>query len=372
MKITDELRQVVALNLVAELGPVKLKNLLTVFGNVAAIFGASVRELAQVKGVSNARAEAIKDLDLFGRAEKEIKNASDHGAEIISLFDKRYPKALKEIYDPPILLYVKGMLPVEETPAVAVVGTRMCSPYGQRIATGISRELAQAGVVIVSGLALGIDTAAHEGALEGGGVTVAVLGGGLNSLYPSENRKLAEEIVKKGAVITEYPMDMAPQPGYFPVRNRIISGLSRAVLVVEARAKSGALITADAALEQGRDVFAVPGNADSARSQGTNALLKQGAKFVTSAEDILEELGIKGGCHPRVSGDQSEQGFDSRFRGNDAEAKILALLDGEPLHADALIEESGLPAKSALSALSMMEIKGWVKQLPGKNFIKAI
>ncbi len=360
MKITTELRQIVALSLVKNMGPVAFKKLIEVFGDVSGIFKASAGEFRKIRECSKVSHAQLTDSSLLKRADEEIEKARAGKADIVTFYDKNYPQELREIYDPPILLYVKGKLPVDGQPKVAVVGSRLSSFYGQRMTKLISKGLAEAGVAVVSGLALGIDTAAHEGALEGNGVTVAVLGGGLNRLYPSENERLADEIVKRGAVISEYPMDMAPQPGYFPVRNRIISGLSRAVLVVEARAKSGALITADAALEQGRDVFAVPGNADSARSQGTNTLLKQGAKFVTSAEDILEELKIetapsKKQAPAATSGDEN---------------RLLSLLDGEPLHVDTLIEASGIPAKGAISTLSMMEIKGWVKQLPGKNFSK--
>ncbi len=362
MKVTDELRQIVALTLVKNVGPVTFKKLIEIFGTVPAIFKARSKELAMVKGISRVNVPELMDKRLMTRADLEIKKALEAKADIITYFDARYPEVLKEIFDPPILLYVKGRLPEKGYLGIAVVGSRVASLYGQKMAVTISRELAQAGIVVVSGLATGIDGAAHEGCLEGGGVTVAVLGGGISKLYPPENKKLAERIVEKGAVISEYPMDMFPMPEHFPVRNRIISGLSRGVVVVEAKKKSGALITVDAALEQGREVFAVPGPADSLRSQGTNHLLRQGAKLATGVEDILEELKIK-------PAKKHEAQTRAKSLGED-ETTLLSLLDGQSLHVDTLIEKSGIPTSRAIAALSLLEIKKWVKQLPGKNFIK--
>jgi DNA processing protein len=362
MKVKSELREAVALSLADGIGDIKLKNLIQAFGNLANIFEASERELVKVEFISPARAIAIKDATLLERADAEIKKAAEGGAEIVTLFDERYPLFLKEIYDPPIVLYVKGTIPKQDRPAIAVVGSRMASAYGIRMAKGISRDLAAASAVVVSGMALGIDAAAHQGALEGGGVTLAVLGSGLGKIYPPENRGLAEEIAKNGAVLSELPMDEDPHPGHFPRRNRIISGLSRGVLVVEAREKSGALITADAALAEGRDVYAVPGNADAPKSAGTNRLLKQGAKVVTSAEDILEDLGMRKDARPAPA--------EKNVELTEEESRLLSFFDGEPLHVDELIEQTGFSAREAVSALSLMELKGVVKQLPGKHFIR--
>ena len=307
---------------------------------------------------------------LFEKAEQEIHKALKQKVEIISFLDKRYPPELQEIYDAPILLYVKGELPQSRIPKVAIVGSRKASLYGLRMAKTIAADLARSGVVVVSGLALGIDSAAHEGALTGSGITLAVLGGGLSKLYPPQNKRMAQEIVKKGALISEYPMEMEPKPQYFPMRNRIISGLSQAVLIVEAGQKSGALITADTALEQGRDVLAIPGNADSERSRGTNSLLKQGAKLVTSAQDILEELQTAKGKENAAS----SNGLSERKPLNLApdEEKLFSLLQNEPIHMDTLIEESGLAVNVTISQLSRLQIKGYVKELPGKNFVRNI
>lgn len=358
----EEIKQILGLSLVSNMGPVVFKNLITVFGDVAGVFKAPVAALQKIKGTSKIDFSELKDAALWEKAETEMKSAAECGVAIVTLFDSNYPAELKEIFDPPIVLYVKGRLPSAENPKIAVVGSRMASAYGMRMAKSISKDLAAAGVVVVSGMALGIDAAAHQGALEGGGVTLAVLGSGIGKLYPPENRKLADEIAKNGAIISEHPMDEDPFPGHFPRRNRIISGLSRGVLVVEAREKSGALITADAALAEGRDVYAVPGNVDSAKSAGTNKLLKQGAKLVTCADDILEELGIHKTSAPSP--------VSSDVQLTEGESQLLSFLDGEPLHVDELIEQSGFSAQAAVSTLSLMELKGVVKQLPGKHFIR--
>ena len=287
-------------------------------------------------------------------------------ARLISAKDKEYPELLKEIYDPPKELHVLGALPIG-APMVAVIGSRITSDYGMRTAKAMAADLASAGVVVVSGMATGIDTAAHEGALSVGGKTIAVLGSGFSYLYPPENRKLAEKISQNGALVTEYPAATKPHPAFFPRRNRIISGISSAALVVEARLKSGALITADLALEQGRDVFAVPGNVDSLKSGGTNWLLKEGAHVARCAEDILETLGIQ----PAKKISKETKEMDEK--GLSVEEKdLLSLFDSEPVHVDALLESSRLPASKTISVLSLLEIKGRLKQLPGKNFVRIL
>ena len=357
MNPSEDTKGILALSLVKGMGPVAFKRLLETLGSVSNILSASHGEFSKA-GRIGVRYLDLKDASIFEKADREIERARKAGVRIMSCRDEDYPSALREIYDPPVVLYVWGHLPSDEQVKVAVVGSRMASFYGQKMARMIARDLAAAGAAVVSGLALGIDTAAHEGALSAGGVTLAVLGGGINKLYPSENRKMADTIVRKGAILSEYPLEMDPRPGYFPVRNRIISGLSCAVCVVEARQKSGALITADAALEQGKDVFAVPGNADSSRSGGTNGLLRQGAKWATCAGDILEELGIK---KPVSTPDHSLSG---------EEKTIFSLLEGEPLHVDQLVESSGIHTRNVISALSVMEIKGLVRQLPGNWYIR--
>ena len=300
------------------------------------------------------------DADLLKKADQEIEKAMKKKVEIVTFFDERYPKALKMIYDPPVLLYVKGELPDDALLHIGVVGSRLTSLYGQKIAKKISGDLAERGAVIVSGMAVGIDAAAHRGALLVGGLTVAVLGSGLSRIYPPENEKLFHEIAEKGVVISEYPMEMKPLKQNFPIRNRIISGLSRALLVVEAKRNSGALITADLALEQGREVYAMPGQADAPTAGGSNGLLKEGAKLVTSAEDILEDLGVqslKPAEVPVVDLSEDERG-------------IFSLLGRKPLHVDELIDQAASEPKRVISILSRLEMKGLIRQLPGKNFIK--
>ncbi len=370
MKNTEELREFVALSLVKNMGPVTFKKLWERFGKVSLIFKARQKDLQGLEHVSKSIYTDLKEPDLLKKADLEISKAVKEKADIISFTDSRYPESLKEIYDPPILLYVKGVLPPPSTPKVAIVGSRKASLYGLRMARSIGADLSRAGVVIVSGLALGIDSAAHEGALSAEGATLAVLGSGLSKLYPSQNKKMAQEIVKKGALISEYPMDMSPLPQYFPVRNRIISGLSQAVLVVEAGEKSGALITADTALEQGRDVLAIPGNADSEKSNGTNSLLKQGAKLVTSAADVLEELQVVKKKQSAAPGNGLSKKEPLHL--NREEEKLFSLLQNEPLPIDTLIEESGISANLVIAHISRLQIKGYVKELPGKNFVRNI
>lgn len=279
----------ILLNMVQDIGYIRLKGLLDEFKSPENILRAPVEGLRSVKGIGPSIAKAVKNAGSDYDVEKEIALAEKSGVVILTVFDEDYPERLKNIYDPPVILYVKGSIKKEDSLAVSIVGSRKCTYYGMNMADNIAEKLAFSGVTVVSGLARGIDTAAHKGALKSGR-TIAVLGSGLGNIYPAENKPLSEKIAQNGAVVSEFPMHMPPNKNNFPQRNRIISGLSAAVLVVEAANKSGALITADFALEQGRDVFAVPGAAGRLSSAGTNSLIKQGAKLIDSAEDILEEL----------------------------------------------------------------------------------
>lgn len=351
-----ELRKLVALTLIPHFGGVTFRRCLETYGSAEAIF--SGKKLRPLEGAPRVNAALREKNTLLKRADEEIKLAKKHDCGIVSYFDDGYPAELREIYDPPVVLYVQGKLPAASKPRIAVVGSRDASLYGLRMARSMSRDLSAAGVSVVSGLARGIDTAAHEGALLGGTETIAVLGGGILHLYPEENKKVAKKIAEKGAVISEYPLGMHPQPQYFPHRNRIISGLSRAVVVVEAREKSGALITADAALEQGRDVFAVPGNADSAKSGGTNRLLKQGARLATSADDILEELNLERTALAAPALSEEENSFLSLWS------------DGEAHPLDEAIAERNFPARRAASLATLLTLKGALKELPGKYFTR--
>ncbi len=339
-KITETLRQMVALSLVPRMGAVTFKNGLMEHGSLERFFQAKARDLKA--------------------ADEEIEMTYARGVHIIHFFDKAYPAALKNIFDPPILLYVKGELPSDNDLAVGVVGSRDASLHGLKTAEAFGCDLAGAGVVVVSGMARGIDTAAHNGALKADGVTVAVLGGGIGNVYDHGGKKMIDAIARKGAVVSEYPIRMTPMPAYFPMRNRIISGLSRGLVVVEAREKSGALITSGLALEQGRDVFAVPAN-ESSKSKGSNWLLKQGARFVTCAEDILNEYGV---LFKEANLKQAKKSASSP-----EEKGILDLFDdAEPLHVDEIVEKTRLAPSQVLMSLTMLQIKGALKELPGKYY----
>lgn len=357
------LAETVALSLVPGLGPVTYKNLLKRFGSAVGVLKAKPAEFRSVKGVSDLMIQALLDPSLAEKVTEEIEFARRKQTTILTSAD--FPDELKQIYAPPVVLYVKGDASALDTIKIAIVGSRDASFYGRQTASLIAKELTEAGVTVVSGMAMGIDSAAHEGALAAGGPTLAVLGCGLARISSGAPQDMADRIVRSGgAVVSEYPMRMPTEAGHFPVRNRIISGLSMGVLVVEAKIHSGALITTDAALEEGREVYAIPGNVDSVRSQGTLALLKQGAKLVTSAEDILQDLLILN-SKPRI-----ERGLgESRARLSEEENSILSLLDSQPKHVDDLIDHAAMPVKNAISALSFLEIKGFVKQLPGKNYV---
>lgn len=289
---------------------------------------------------------------------------SKNNIEYVCYDDANFPEILRTIFDPPPGLFVRGCLNLT-SPAVALVGSRKATIYGKKIAEQLGRDLARAGVTVVSGMARGIDTASHIGAMKSAGYTIAVLGCGVNVVYPPENDKVMRDIISTGAVISEFPPGSAPEPWHFPVRNRIISGLSRCVVVVEAAERSGALITADVALEQGREVAAVPGNISSKLSKGTNKLIKQGARLVEDAADILDEIGLTT-LFPR--GD--EVSSTKMVNLSPGENKIFDLLGSEPVHLDEIIVQSGFSAGEVLSLLMYLELKGVVRQLPGKMFVQ--
>lgn len=290
-----------------------------------------------------------------------LEKLRDRGINIITFENDNYSKMLTSIHDPPYILYYMGRIEVLNNLGIAVIGSRTATSYGKIQARRFSQELAKMKITVVSGMARGIDTEAHKGALEAGGVTVAVLGSGLNVIYPAENSKVFYDIVQGGVVISEYPPDTAPEAGNFPVRNRIISGLSRGVLIVEARIKSGALITADFALEQGRDVFAVPGPVSSKNSEGTNGLIKQGAKLVSVVEDITEEYGI---IKERLVIQ------DQLFELDGEESKVIEYISSEPLHIDELIHITGMNLGLLSAVLIKLEMKGIITVLAGNYYVK--
>ncbi|MQY69816.1 MAG: DNA-protecting protein DprA [Firmicutes bacterium] len=336
------------------LGPRTCRQLVEHLGSPEKVLSASPQVLSRIPGLKGKAVSSITHQIDRIEIDRDLKRIEELGIEVINFKDPRYPVNLKTIFDPPFLLYVSGRLEKQDLDALAIVGTRR-----------LARDLAREGVTVVSGMARGIDTEAHRGALEAGGRTMAVLGCGVDIVYPPENRGLMEEIIKKGAVISEFSLGEEPEAPHFPQRNRIISGLSKGVLVVEAPLKSGALITANFALDQGRDVFAVPGNINSPNSHGTNGLIKEGAKLVESMEDVLEELNFS-----ELAQLKKEKIKDKNLSLFPEEKEIFNRLKDEPSHIDLLVELSRFPASKVGELLMRLQIKSLVRELPGKLFCK--
>jgi DNA processing protein len=358
----DDLRYWVGFNRVTGIGPAKLRALLDHFGDLETAWHAESSELRQA-GLDRRALEYLLAARAAMDLDAEVARVARLGARAVTWDDTDYPPLLKSIAAPPPLLYVKGAFAPNDQWALAVVGTRRATAYGREVTQSLVRDLAHSGVTIVSGLARGIDAVAHQAALEVGGRTIAVLGHGIDHIYPPEHRKLTERIVQHGALVTDYPVGTPPEGGNFPPRNRIISGLSLGVLVVEGDVSSGAHITADFSADQGRDVFAVPGNILQRGSRLPNTLIQQGATPVLSAEDILEQLNLT------MVAQQAEA---REIIPQDAtEAKLLELLSAEPIHVDEIRRMTGLPIAQVSSALAMMELKGMVRQVGGMNYVVA-
>jgi DNA processing protein len=364
------------------IGPRAAAKLLERFGSAEAVFNATRGELENLRLRPEA-IESIRARDLFEKAAAEIERVRNLGADILLLDDGVYPALLREIFDPPITLYVKGdWAECFGKPCVAIVGSRRCSTYGQNTATMLARDLARHDVTIVSGLARGIDAAAHRGALEAGGRTVAVVGTGLDQVYPRDHRKLAEEILANGgALVSEFPLETPPAPQNFPYRNRVISGLSLGVVIVEAAENSGSLITARMAMEQNREVWAVPGNITSRNSFGTNYLIKgAGAKLVQQWQDVASELPpeIAAQMLPPAIKQNKEEDVVKQLSLvpvdlTASEHAILKLLSpDEPVHIDQLAEDSQLSIPELTSALLGLEMRELIRQLPGKCFVRKL
>lgn len=377
----DDLKYWLALRQIEGVGNVNFQALLDALGSPQDVFRCPAPLLRAIPGVGPKTAARIKAFTGWGNVEKEIERAGKLGISLITCRDPLYPQDLLNIYDFPPLLYVQGRLEGDDI-NIAVVGSRLASSYGKFVTEKLCRELALKGITTVSGLARGIDAAAHRGALAGHGRTIAVLGCGADIVYPPENEKLFAEIAAHGAVITEFPLGTPPHGPNFPARNRIISGLSLGVVVVEAGFKSGSLITAKIALEQGREVFAVPGGIDAAGSKGTNKLLKEGAKLVENTDDILEEVipriksrrQIKTAPAAAASPQKDQAAKTSpppagQELHGDREHALLQLISAKPVGVDALITGTGLPAAETLSLLLNMELRGLIRQLPGKMYI---
>jgi DNA processing protein len=354
----------VALNLVLAEQPSRIKKVFERFTNLPDAFRSPQEELLSI-GLDEDEAGELSSPEIFDRAQKEIDRARKKGYSLLTLEDVEYPAYLKEIFDPPGVLYCAGCPEALQSPAVAIVGTRKPSPYGRAVAEKLAEDLASRGVVIMSGLALGIDSIAHWGALKRGR-TVAVLGSGLDNIYPRQNRKLFQKIAENGAVVSEFPLDAPPLAAHFPRRNRIISGLARAVIVVEAAAKSGSLITARMALEQNREVMAVPGNVTSDMSKGTNGLIKTGAKLVEGWEDVAEEMPSP--LREKLLGQRPGE-TQSLPLMTEQEAEIYRLLKADELtHIDELLDTIPCSVSELLALLLNLEIKGLILQGPGKCF----
>ena len=370
----------IALNMIRGIGPRTANLLIDRFGSPAQVFAASRLSLEK-EGIKPETIQELHDSEILEKATAEIERLEQLGASVVTLEDDEYPPLLREIYDPPIALYVRGDLKRAcARPCLAVVGSRRCSTYGINAAQSLSRDLAENSLTIVSGMARGIDAAAHRGALEAGGLTISVVGTGLETTYPKEHKKLEEEIAASGAVISEFPLGTPPLPQNFPYRNRILSGLGFGVLIVEAAEHSGSLITARLAYEQGREVFAVPGNITSQTSFGPNFLIKDGAKLVQHWRDVVEELprdmreSILGVNRPtRDDGQSNVQPMFETVALSDDERKLLDLLTADaPSHVDQLLISSGMNSSDLMTALLGLEMKDRIKQLPGKSFIKRI
>jgi len=361
----SDLQYLLALNSLSEVGPVTARRLLAAFGTPENIFRMSADEIARVDKVNAKKAREIADFNNWDAVEKQIEKAEKHNIRLVTFEDDLYPEGLRHINAAPLVLYIKGDITEVDKYSVAIVGSRKATEYGMQAADRLSQELASSGLTIVSGMAMGVDTISHKGALKAKGRTLAVLGSGLDVPYPASNRALIEQIAASGAVMSEFPLGTPPLRENFPRRNRIISALSLGVIVVEGAPGSGSLITVKYALEQGKEVFAVPGNIYSRNSKGTNGLIKKGAKLVESAEDVIEELSlqIKGIIReeklqherpvPKMSGDES---------------MIYNCLLNEPKHIDTIIRGTDMPTGRALSTLLNLELRGIVRQAEGKLF----
>jgi len=368
-----------ALTLTPGLGPTRARRLVEFFGNIANVVNASLTEL-EASGLPAQAAQSLGTGKSIELAHDEFAKAATAGIQLVTLDDAEYPTRLRQIYDPPLVLYVRGTVAALTQPGIAMIGTRHPTPYGTGMAERLASDLSGRGLVIFSGLARGVDTSSHRGAVSAKGKTVAVLGTGVDVIYPKENSRLAEQILSfGGALISEFPLATFPAPQNFPIRNRIISGISCGVLVIEAAEYSGTRITARCALEQNREVFAVPGNVTNKNSWGPNTLIKQGAKLVATWEDVWEELpaDVQLALTP-APGDESQVGQTASLFEEPSlsphEKKIYRVLKAdEAMHLDEIIEklEAELSSSEIFAAMFELELAGKVKQLPGKNFVKS-
>jgi DNA processing protein len=366
-----EKQSIIILNLIPEIGPKRFSNLVNRFGRAEEVLKATEYDLSCVEEIGEKLAKKISSAKNSIDADKEIELAGKLGVNIITCFDPQYPKSLKNLPDSPFVLYIKGEVKDDDLLSVAIVGTRLATNYGKSVAMKFSKDFADCGVTTVSGLARGIDTEVHKATIDAGGRTIAVLGNGLNRHYPPENKKLEEKIVKNGALVSEFPLETSPDKCNFPRRNRIISGLSLATLVVEADIKSGALITAKFCLEQGKDVFAVPGPIFSKYSNGTNYLIKSGAVPALSVQEIIEAIAplaqwLKNKETSKIEAKVPGLELDGIDR------QVMAVLDNnsDGVSIDSLLSKIKVSIGELSKALINLELKGFLRSLPGKVFIK--
>ncbi|MEM7782406.1 MAG: DNA-processing protein DprA [Planctomycetota bacterium] len=363
----QEIQSALRLKLVQGVGPRTFDQLVARFGSAQAALEAAPAELRAVDGVGSKLVREISDADQIN-VSQQLKICRDNEIEILLADRKPFPKLLDEIVDAPPVLFCRGDLKPEDELAVAIVGTRRCSNYGRKVAGQLARGLAMAGITIVSGLARGIDAAAHQGALEIGGRTIAVLGGGHLNLYPPEHADLAEKIQQSGAIVTESLPTQAPKSGSFPRRNRIISGLSLGVIVVEAGQRSGALISARLAAEQGREVFAVPGRIDSRVAMGCHRLIRDGAKLVESVDDVLEELGPLPCPVDLETTKKIKNPIELKL--TDQESSVLNVIKDESTELDWIVQETQLPPARVLSTISVLEIRRLIRRVSGTAVVR--
>jgi len=359
----DKLHSLLCLMSVDGLGPHRIRRLVSHFDTFERVRSAEPEALCRIGGLNGKLAHNIKKGGNPRFADEQIRRARGKGVSLISFWDPGYPAILKEIYDPPVLLFVRGELP--EEPGISIVGMRYPSRYGSDTARMLGKAFSDMNIPVISGMARGIDSWAHRGVLDGQGKTVAVLGSGIDVIYPPENGPLSEKIAGRGAVISEFPMGAEPAAGHFPRRNRIISGLSRGTIVVEAGEKSGALITAYMALEQGREVFAVPGPVSSMKSQGPHRLIREGARLIESADDVIAEIA----AFAYVDGKERRAAREDQPLTVD-EQKIWDMLSDTPIHVDSLSEKTNMPVSEILCHLLSMELKNRVKQISGMRFVR--
>jgi DNA processing protein len=366
----DLLLDLIHLTSVAGVGPHTCRSLLDRFGSPGRALSATLSELSSVAGVGPKLARAISRARTEFDAAAELALCRRADVSLVARGDARYPAALENIPDPPVLLYAKGAIEPKDELAIAIVGSRRCTPYGLRMAERLAAALARTGFTVVSGLARGIDSAAHRGALAAGGRSIAVLANGLSSIYPAEHEDLAQALAGSGAILSEMPMRQVPLPGLFTQRNRIISGIALGVVVVEATPRSGSLSTARHAVEQNRDVFAVPGPADSLSSRGCHRLLRDGATLVETVDDIIAQLGPL--SHEIQQGQTlAPVRHPAELALSDAERSLLGQLDDTPAGVDELIARTRLTAAQVLATLSVLEVKRMAKRLPGHRFVRA-